>query len=136
MIIRAPPQRPVKFAIDFVDWKIVDAGVTQGHQPIRIKFPILIAIRACPLAVFVTPFISKTNRDAIALERPKFLDQTIFQLALPFEGEEGFDLLSSARKLRPVSPLAVGRIGERNLCRITAVPAILFIFSAVLGPIP
>lgn len=38
MLIRAPSQRPVELALALIDWQVVDAGKTIGHQAILVEF--------------------------------------------------------------------------------------------------
>jgi hypothetical protein len=46
MIVGAAAERPMIFAIRFLDWKIIDASEPQPHQAIIVELPILVAIRA------------------------------------------------------------------------------------------
>ena len=70
------------FAIRF-QRKIVDGRVPYRHQPIVIKFPVLITVRAIPVARIIVPFVSEAYGDAISRKRPEFLDEPVVQLLGP-----------------------------------------------------
>ncbi len=124
MIIRPAPQRPVEFAVCLFDRQIVDAGEAPLHQPLSVEFPILIAVGTKPVAAVVMPFIGEANSDPVAGEGPELLDQPVIKFFRPFAGEEGDNLLAAGDEFGPVPPLAVRRVDERDLLRVTAVPAI------------
>jgi hypothetical protein len=44
MLIRTPPKRPMIFSLRFFERKIIDARVPAPHQPMFIKFPILVTV--------------------------------------------------------------------------------------------
>lgn len=94
MIIRPPALRPMKFARALLDRQIIDARETQLHKPVLIELPILIAVRAKPLAILIVPLIRETHRDAIICECPEFLDQTVLLLPLPFALQKVLDLFA------------------------------------------
>src|SRR6266850_5671945 len=125
MIVRLPTLRPVKQAVALFDRQVVDARDPLLHQAIRGKFPIFVAIAAEPPAIGVMPFIGETNGDAISVVRPEFLDEAVFQLALPLARQKGLDFATASKEFGAVPPDAPGRIGERDARRIAAVPAIL-----------
>src|SRR5580693_3842295 len=104
---------PMVLPLAFLDRQIIDASVTEPVQAGVVILPVLVAVRAKPVAGIVVPFICKANRDPVAIERPKFLDETIVELARPFPREKGDDLRSSPDELGPVPPIAVRRIPER-----------------------
>src|ERR1700688_3768771 len=104
MIIRTAPLCPVVLAFRLLDWQIVDGSQPQAHQPARIEFPILIAIRAKPISSVIVPLIGKAYCDTGSFERPKLFDQPIVQLFRPFAPEKRNDLLPSVHKFRAVSP--------------------------------
>src|SRR5882762_7782366 len=96
MIVRPPTLRPVKQAVALFDRQVVDARDPLLHQAIRGKFPIFVAIAAEPPAIGVMPFIGETNGDAISVVRPEFLDEAVFQLALPLARQKGLDLVTAS----------------------------------------
>lgn len=51
----------------FVDRNIVRAHVTPAHVTAIIKLPVLISVRAVPLAVLVDPLVLEAGADAVAL---------------------------------------------------------------------
>ena len=61
-------------ALGFFDWEIVNAGNASPHQSLLIKFPILVAIAAEPIAAVVMPFVSKPYRYTVLAKCPDFLD--------------------------------------------------------------
>ena len=125
MVVGAPAEKPAELAVCLGDRMLVDAGDAAPHRPIGIEFPVLVAVGAKPRAAVVVAFAGEAHGDAIAGERPEFLDQTIVVLARPRALEERFYRLLSVDELGSVPPLAVGRIGERYLGRIAAVPSVL-----------
>src|ERR1700720_2928467 len=104
MIIRTAPWCPIILALRLLDWQIVDGSKPQAHQPVLIELPILIAVRAKPIAGVIVPFIGKARGDAVSLERPKLFNQPIVQLFRPFAFEKRDDLFPSVHKFRAVSP--------------------------------
>ena len=56
------------------------------------------------MARVVMQFVSKPYRDAVARERPQFLDEPVVQLPGPFARQESNDFVSPCDKLRAVSP--------------------------------
>src|SRR5262245_33200053 len=65
-MVRGPrSQRPQKLSCGRVDRHVVDARFAPAHQTMLIEFPLLIAVRAEPVAAVVVPFILKANRDAV-----------------------------------------------------------------------
>jgi 2-keto-3-deoxy-L-rhamnonate aldolase RhmA len=84
VIIGPSSQWPTVLALGFFDWEIVDAGDASAHQSLLIKFPVLVAIAAEPIAAIVMPFVSKPYRDTVFAKCPDFLDQAIIQLLVPF----------------------------------------------------
>ena len=124
MIIGTPAEGPEIFAIRFLDRKVIDACDAPLHQAIRIKFPILVAIRPKPIPAVVMPFIGKPDRDPIFMKRPQLLDQPIIQLFRPFPGKKLHDRLPALDKFRAIPPDTVHRISQRDFSRIAAVPAV------------
>src|SRR5262249_33187432 len=82
-IIGPSPQWPMVLAFGFLDWEIVDAGYTSAHQSLLIKFPILVAIAAEPIAAVVMPFVRKPYCDTILTKGPDLLNQAVIQLPAP-----------------------------------------------------
>src|SRR5882757_2976598 len=119
-----PGRRPMEAAILFADRDVVDAGLAPAHQPVRVEFPLLVAVRAVPLPALVMPFILKTHRDAVVMKCPEILDQAIVELSCPFAGEEGNDRRPAFEKFRAVAPAAVLGIGERHASGIPGIPGI------------
>src|SRR3954452_20022675 len=124
MIVRTAAERPMIFARAFGDRQIVDAGDAQPHQSMFVKFPILVAVAAEPIAAIVVPFISEAHGDAIVAKCPDFLDQAIIELAIPFSCQERFDFCAALQELTAIAPPAVRRVGLRDACRITRVPGV------------
>src|ERR1700758_86910 len=79
---------PMVLPVGRLDRQIVDAGVAQPVQAGVIVLPVLVAIRAEPVERVVVPLVSEAHRDPIAVEGPKFLDQTVVEFARPFPCEE------------------------------------------------
>ena len=71
------------------------------------------------------PLIGEARRDAIAFERPHFLDQSVFKFALPFARQKFDDLLAARQKFRTVAPTAIGGVRQLYAHRVAAVPGIL-----------
>ena len=65
---------PVIFALALGNRQIVDAGEASAHQAVRIEFPVLIAVRAEPVATVIMPFISKAYRNLVVGKCPYFFD--------------------------------------------------------------
>src|SRR5215469_16208330 len=77
VIIRPPSQWPMILALGFFDWEVVDAGNASAHQSLLVKFPVLVAIAAKPIAAVVMPFVSKPYGDTVFAKCPDFLDQEV-----------------------------------------------------------
>ena len=67
VIVGAAAEGPAKLAFGFLDRQIVDGREPTLHEARGIELPILIAIRANPLAAVVMAFIGEANRDTVAL---------------------------------------------------------------------
>ena len=63
---------PVKLAVRFCNWDIVDAGKPPHHQPILGKFPIFVATGTIPLARRIMPLILKSHRNPMLHKAPRF----------------------------------------------------------------
>lgn len=61
---------PVEATIGFGDGDVVDAGFAAFHQSVLVELPLLVAVRAIPLARFIVPFVLKPHRDSIVREGP------------------------------------------------------------------
>ena len=48
MIVWAPPERPVEFALGFLDGQVVDEREAMLHQAVRAEFPILVERNQLP----------------------------------------------------------------------------------------
>src|SRR5688572_20209678 len=125
MIVRTRPERPMIFALAVLDRQIVDGSDAQPHQAVLVELPILVAVAAEPAAGIVVPLIGEPHGDAIVAESPDFLDQAVVELLVPFARQERIDRLAPLKKLGAIAPLAVDRIGERDLLRIARVPRVL-----------
>src|SRR5262249_60092200 len=104
--------------------EIVNAGDASAHQPLLIKFPILVAIASEPIATVVMPFISKPYRYTVLAKCPGFLDKAIIQLSTPLAGQKCLNGGTPLEEFRSVSPDAVHRIGKRNATGIARIPCI------------
>lgn len=118
VIIRPTPQRPVEFAVAFLDRQVVDAGEPVSHQTVLIELPVFVAVGTEPVARVVVPFIGVTDGDAVAGEGPEFLDQAIIQFLGPFAGQESLGFFTVVGELGAVTPFSVQRIGQRHPFRI------------------
>src|ERR1700730_12734635 len=61
---------PQEFAVFRGDRHVVDACFPAAHQSIAIEFPLLVAVRAKPIAGIIAPLILEANTDAVFIERP------------------------------------------------------------------
>lgn len=124
MVIGAPAERPMEFALALADRVFIDAGDATAHQAIGIEFPVFIAVGAVPIAAIISIFVSEADGDAVAAVRPEFLDQPVFKFTSPFADKKAFDRITALNKFGAVPPLAVGRVSKRHKRRIAAVPPI------------
>jgi hypothetical protein len=99
MIVGTAAERPMTFAIRFLEGKIGDARESQPHQAIVVELPILVAIRAIPVSRIVVSLVGEAHGDAVIRERPQFFDQAVVELFDPLASEKGDDVLSSVHKL-------------------------------------
>src|SRR3977135_2846494 len=88
VIIRPASERPMIFALSFLDRQIVDAREAQPHQAMRVEFPVLVAIAAEPEAAIIVPFVCEAYRNAVFGKRPALLDEAIIELARPLACQE------------------------------------------------
>src|SRR5258708_1062936 len=125
MIIGAAAERPMILALALHDRKVVDAGDARPHQAMRVELPILVTVAAEPVSAVVVRLVGEAHGDAVAMERPELLDQTIVELPVPLARQERLDGLAPLQELGAISPAAVEGIGGRNDGRIACVPGIL-----------
>ena len=92
MIVGAATKRPVVLTLALLNWKIVDAGNPQAHQPVLVKLPILVPVAAKPIATVIVALVRETNRDEVVSESPDFLNEPVVEFTLPFPSQERFDL--------------------------------------------
>jgi len=111
--------------VGFVDRQIVDGSEASLHHASRIELPILVSVRAEPVAAVVMPLISEAHGNSVVAEGPEFLDQAIIELLVPFTGEEGDDLRPPVDELRAVTPAAVFGVGQGDPFGVPAVPGVL-----------
>src|SRR5580692_9902876 len=124
MVVGPAALRPVEEPVRFGDGQIVNAGVAAAHQPAGVELPVLVSIRAKPLARDVLRFVGEAHRNACVLEGPQLFDQPVFELVRPLTREKRDDLLAPVDELRTIAPAAVNRIGERDALRIARVPSV------------
>src|ERR1044071_9979843 len=94
------------------------------HQSIGVELPVLVAVRAKPIARIVMPLKGEADLDPASFKNPQFLDQPIVQLLPPFAGEELDDRRPALEKFRPIAPPAIYGICQRYLFRVTTVSPI------------
>src|SRR6516165_3197516 len=111
-------------ALGFFDWEIVNAGDASAHQPLLIKFPILVAIASEPIATVVMPFVSKPYCYTVLAKCPDFLDKAVIQLSAPLARQKCLNGRAPLEEFRSVSPDAVHRIRKCNTTRIARIPCI------------
>src|SRR5581483_6524009 len=125
VIVGPAAERPAELAIGLGDRVLVDAGDAAAHQSVGVEFPVLVAVSAEPGAAVVMELVGEAHGDAVAREGPKLLDQPVVQLPRPFALEKRLDLCAPVDELGTVAPPAVGRVGEGDFGRVTAVPGVL-----------
>src|SRR5580692_4516314 len=69
--------------------------------------------------------VGKPHRNAISTERPKLLDQSVFELARPLAREERNNLFTSVYKLSAIAPAAVNCISKTCAVRVASIPRVL-----------
>jgi hypothetical protein len=120
MIIRAAALRPMKEAVAFVDWQVIDAGVAFLHEAVLVEFPVFIAVRTEPFACVIIPFVGKAHGDVVACESPQFLNQPVFMFTCPFTF-----FVPDQLEIRACYATAVDGIGEGNFFRVSVISAVL-----------
>ena len=116
---------PVKFAVGFANFDVIDTGMSVRHQPVAIKFPILVAIGAVPLAFERLEFVAVARRDAIFSKGPQLFDEAVIEFPQPLIFQEFDDLLAALEKGIAVAPRAVWGIRQRYLFWFLSIPGIL-----------
>ena len=106
------------------DRELIDAGVPRIHQTLRIELPIFIAVRTKPISGIVVIFVGETHRDPVAGKSPQLLDQPVVQLSSPLPLQEGDDLFPPGREFGAVAPARIDRVSQRDLFRVTRIPAV------------
>src|SRR5262245_18738810 len=112
MAVRTPAERPVILALTLFDGQVDDACDAQPHQPVRVEFPILVAVAAEPVAAIVVPLVSQAHVDAFAPEGPALLYQSVVEPLVPLARQKRFDPLPTLKHLGSVSPSSVDRVGD------------------------
>src|SRR5262245_9170125 len=112
MPVGTPAEWPVILAFARGDREVIDAGDAQPHQPVRVELPVLVAVAAEPVAAVVMPFVSEAHGEAVVVERPELLDQTIVELLVPLARQERFNGLAALEHLGSVAPSTVDRVSE------------------------
>src|SRR5215831_13795884 len=133
VIIGPSPQWPMVLAFGFLDWEIVDAGDASAHQSLLIKFPILVAIAAEPIAAVVMPFVRKPYCDTVLTKGPDLLNQAVIQLPAPLARQKCLNGGTALKELRSISPDAVHRIRKRNTTGIARIPCVFGHASLLRG---
>src|SRR5262245_19422192 len=77
-----------------------------------------------PVPRVVMPLISEPHSDAVAGERPQFLDEPIIQLPGPLASEESNNFVASVNELRTVSPTGIDRVCQSYLPWVASIPGI------------
>src|SRR5215469_14682582 len=116
---------PMEFSVRLGDRPVINARVAAPHQAVLIELPVFVAVGAKPVARVVVVFVGKPNGDAVAGDGPVFLDQSVIEFALPFPREKGDDIGPTLKNFRAVTPLAIGRVGERYPPWVAGIPRIL-----------
>ncbi len=70
MIVRTASKRPAIFAFAFGYRYIIDAGNAPAHQTMFVKFPVLVAVTAKPIAAIIAPLIGEAHGNAIFPKGP------------------------------------------------------------------
>src|SRR5262249_47970040 len=94
------------------------------NQSLLLKFPVLVAIAAEPIAAVVMPFVSKPYRDTVLAKCPDFLDEAVIQLLAPFARQKCLNSGATLKEFRSVSPDAVHRIRKPNATPIARIPCV------------
>src|SRR5690242_12251286 len=125
MLGRTRACRPAVKARRFSDRQIVDAGVALAHQSVLVERPILVAVRAIPLAGIVVPFVREAHGDAVFGTGPELLDQAIIELFRPFALEECDDRVAAGEEFSAIAPSTIDAVRKRYTLGVAAVPSVL-----------
>src|SRR5262245_10580521 len=124
MILWASAWWPMILSGGFRDRKVIDAGDAPTHEAALVELPVLIAVRAMPLAGIVMPFVGEPHCDAILVKCPQFLDQAIVQFLVPFTDQKLHDGVAPGEKLGAVAPNAIGSVSQRDSLRLARIPGV------------
>lgn len=122
MVIGTDRRCPMEQALALEDWHVIDRGVTLLHEAVFVEQPILVSVRAKPIAIVVMIFIAKTNSNSIVSVGPEFLDQSVVLLADPLVLEKVSHLFAALQKTGTVAPNCVDAVRHFNCIRILHVP--------------
>lgn len=96
MVVWPLSRRKEQLTLSGEDRQVVDARISCLHVSIRTELPIFISVRSYPAAFdLVLPLISKSDRDAVALERKELLAQAVLPLFAPFPRQKLHDCIST-----------------------------------------
>ena len=112
--VGAPTQRPMVFAIAYLDGKVVDTGDTQPHETVLVELPVLVAITTEPVTTVVVPLVGEAHGDPVLAKGPDFLDQAIVELTVPLVRQKCLDGLTALKELGAIAPSAVRRVCKRG----------------------
>src|ERR1700761_8939388 len=115
----------MKQAFGFGDGEVIDARVSNAHEPVFVEFPVLVSVRTMPLASLVMRLIGETDSNASFTVGPKLFDEPIVQLFRPLAPQECHDGIPADKELRAIAPTRIGRVGKRDCLWISRVPRIL-----------
>ena len=71
------------------------------------------------------PFVGKAHRNTVAVKGPQLLDEPIVEFLIPLASEELDNSFPTGKELRPITPLAAGRVCQRHSLWISGIPGIL-----------
>src|SRR5215813_5572158 len=125
MIVGSAAESPAKFPVLLADRHVVDGRVACGHESLGVELPVLVAERAEPVARVVLPLVRESHRDAIVLERPQLLDESVVELAVPLATKKRHDLLATDDELGSIPPPAVDAVGASHSLGLARIPAVL-----------
>src|ERR1700758_1834682 len=91
MVVRPSPERPMVLPVGLADRQIVDRSKAPLHHAGGVEFPVLVSVRAKPVAAVVMPFVSEPHGDVIVAKRPQLFDQAVIEFLVPFAGEKSDD---------------------------------------------
>jgi GNAT superfamily N-acetyltransferase len=114
------PQGPLPLR----DGQVVDAGKAFAHQPVFIKLPEFIAVRAKPLPGMVVPFVLEAHGHPVFPETPQRFPEPVAQFTCPLALQKPLYFLPPAEELGAVAPFGIYRVGQANPFGVFAVPGI------------